>query len=152
VELKMSEDAQEDVLTGQDGDLSRLHICSEDIGGQNGPLEDGHRRLHSEEASHGSNEDIVNGSREENEPTKDSSIAVNTSDSIEITYESYSSELQMPDIMRLIQASNCTQFCGSGMFYPGSGSDQCSIPDPDLGSGGKKAPDPRSDLFLNKGY
>jgi hypothetical protein len=30
------------------------------------------------------------------------------------------------------------QCCGSGMFYPGSGSDHCSIPDP----GGKKAPDP----------
>jgi hypothetical protein len=32
------------------------------------------------------------------------------------------------------------------MFYPGSGSDHCSIPDPDLG--GKKAPDPGSDLFF----
>jgi hypothetical protein len=28
------------------------------------------------------------------------------------------------------------QCCGSGMFYPESGSDQCSIPDPDPGSGG----------------
>jgi hypothetical protein len=28
------------------------------------------------------------------------------------------------------------QCCGSGMFYPGSGSDHCSIPDPDPGSGG----------------
>jgi hypothetical protein len=26
------------------------------------------------------------------------------------------------------------QCCGSGMFYPGSGSDHCSIPDPDPGS------------------
>jgi hypothetical protein len=32
------------------------------------------------------------------------------------------------------------QCCGSGMFYPGSGSDHCSIPDP----GGKNAPDPGS--------
>jgi hypothetical protein len=38
------------------------------------------------------------------------------------------------------------QCCRSGMFYPGS--DHCSIPDP----GGKKAPDPGSDLFLYKGY
>jgi hypothetical protein len=28
------------------------------------------------------------------------------------------------------------QCCGSEMFYPGSGSDLCSIPDPDPGSGG----------------
>jgi hypothetical protein len=40
------------------------------------------------------------------------------------------------------------QCCGSEMFYPGSGSDLCSVPDP----GGKKAPDPGSDLFLYKGY
>jgi hypothetical protein len=48
------------------------------------------------------------------------------------------------------------------MFYPGSGSDHCSIPDPDPGSGGKKAPDPGSggkkapdpgsDLFFYTGY
>jgi hypothetical protein len=35
------------------------------------------------------------------------------------------------------------QCCGSGMFYPGS--DHCSIPDP----GGKKAPDPGSELFFD---
>jgi hypothetical protein len=41
------------------------------------------------------------------------------------------------------------------MFYPGSGSDHCSIPDPDPGSrirGVKKhlIPDPGSDLFFYK--
>jgi hypothetical protein len=44
------------------------------------------------------------------------------------------------------------QCCGSGMFNPGSGSDHCSIPDPDPGSGGKKhrIPDPESGIEASR--
>jgi hypothetical protein len=54
-------------------------------------------------------------------------------------------QCQLGGATRQVDHNQC---CGSGMFYPGSGSDHCSIPDP----GGKKAPDPGSDLFLYKGY
>jgi ubiquilin len=55
---------------------------------------------------------------------------------------------QLIDLLPQMKMLN--QCCGSGMFYPGS--DHCSIPDPDPGSGGKKAPNPGSDLFFYKGY
>jgi hypothetical protein len=45
----------------------------------------------------------------------------------------------------LIKLYTVIQRCGSGMFYPGSGSDHCSLPDPDRGSGGKKHRIPDTD-------
>ena len=117
----MSEETKSD-LSIQDGDLSRLHI-SDRSHVQNGLAEVTSRQdvqndlanqqgvQHDLAHQQGVQNDLVNHENVQNDLANHVNVQndlVNhqtvRNDQLEITYECYSSELQMPDIMRLIQA------------------------------------------------